>query len=64
VLIIAHNVQFVTGAGRRQSPPMKSIPVDHPFQIIGVDNMKLPVATRGNSYAIVFKDLFTKWPMV
>jgi len=26
---------IVTGAGRRQSPQMKSIPVDHPFQIIG-----------------------------
>ena len=55
---------IVTGAGRRQSPPMKSIPVDHPFQIIGVDIMELPVTTSGNRYAIVFQDLFTKWPMV
>ena len=55
---------IVTGVGRRQSPPMKSIPVDHPFQIIGVDIMELPVTTSGNKYAIVFQDLFTKWPMV
>jgi len=62
----AHNCPqcaIVTGAGRRQSPPMKSIPVDHPFQI-GVDIMELSVTTRGNRYAIVFQDLFTKWPMV
>jgi len=26
--------------------------------------MELPVTTRGNRYAIVFQDLFTKWPMV
>ena len=28
---------MATGVGRRQSPPMKSIPVDHPFQIVGID---------------------------
>ena len=55
---------IVTGAGRRQSPQMKSIPVDHPFQIVGVDIMELPVTTRRNKYAIVIQDLFTKWLMV
>ena len=55
---------IVTGAGRRQLPPMKSIPVDHLFQIIGVDIMELPVTISGNRYAIVFQDLFTKWLMV
>ena len=50
--------------GKRQSPPMKSIPVDHPFQIVGIDIMELPLTTNGNKYAIVFQDLFTKWPMV
>ena len=43
---------------------MKSIPVDHPFQIISVDIVELPVTTSGNRYAIVFQDLFTKCPMV
>ena len=51
---------IATGVGRRQSPPMKPIPVDHPFQIVGVDIMKLPLTTNGNKYAIVFQDLFTK----
>ena len=55
---------IATGVGRRQSPPMQSIPVDHPFQIVGVDIMELPLTTNGNRYAIVFQDLFTKWPMV
>ena len=55
---------IATGIGRRQSPPMKSIPVDHPFQIVGVDIMELPLTTNGNRYVIVFQDLFTKWPMV
>ena len=54
----------VTGPGRKQLPPLQSIPVDHPFQIVGVDIMELPLATNGNKYAIIFQDLFTKWPMV
>ena len=45
---------IATGVGRRQSPPMKSIPVDCPFQIVGVDIMELPLTTNGNRYAIFF----------
>ena len=33
---------IVTGSGRRQPPPMQPNPVDHPFQIIGIDIMELP----------------------
>ena len=55
---------LVTCVGRKQSPPMKPIPVHHPFQIVDVDIMELPLTTNGNRYAIVFQDLFTKWPMV
>ena len=59
----------VTGNGKKQLPPLQSIPlqsipVSHPFQIVGVDIMELPLTTNGNKYAIVFQDLFTKWPMV
>ena len=43
---------------------MKSIPVDHPFQTVDVDIMELPLTTNRNKYAIVFQDLFIKWPMV
>jgi len=38
--------------------------VDHPFQITRVDIMELPLTASGNRYAVVFKDLFTKWPLV
>ena len=54
----------VTKAGRKRLPPLQSIPVNHPFQIVGVDIIELPLTTNGNKYAIVFQDLITKWPMV
>ena len=41
----------------------RSKPVDHPFKIMGVDIMELPLITKGNKYLIAFQDLFTKWPM-
>ena len=55
-----------TSMGRSEQksiPPLKPIAVDHPFQIVGVDIMELPLTTRGNKYLIVFQNLFTKWPM-
>ena len=48
---------------QKKIPPLMPIPVDHPFQIMGVDIMELPLTTKGNKYLIVFQDLFTKWPM-
>ena len=39
------------------------IPVDHPFQIMGVDIMELSLTTKGNKYLIFFQNLFTKLPM-
>ena len=55
---------IVEGTGRKQKPPLTPIPTQHPFQVIGVDIMELPLTTKGNRYLIVFQDLFTKWPMV
>ena len=54
----------VTGVGRRWKPPLHPIPVQRPFQIIGVDIMELPVTTQGNRYVVVFQDFLTKWPLV
>ena len=54
----------VTGAGRQHRPPLHPIPVERPFQKIGVDIMDLPCTDRGNRDVIVFQDMFTKWPMV
>ena len=42
----------------------ESIPVDQPFQVVGVDITEPPLITNGNRNAIVFQDLFTKWPIV
>lgn len=54
----------VSGSGRIQRPPLHPIPVQKPFQIIGVDIMELPITENGNKYVIVFQDFLTKWPMV
>jgi len=50
-----------TGTGRKQQLPMHSIPVELPFQIVGVDIME---TANGNRRVIVFQDFFTKWPVV
>ena len=55
---------IASGLGRPSKPTLAPIPVQRPFQIIGVDVMELPVTKRGNRYAIVFQDMFSKWPMV
>ena len=54
----------VTGAGQQHKPPLHPIPVERPFQKVGVDIMDLPLTERGNRHVIVFQDMFTKWPMV
>ena len=54
----------VSGGGRVLRPPLHPIPVNKPFQIVGVDIMELPKTTQGNKYVLVFQDFLTKWPMV
>ena len=55
---------IVAGGGCQHRPPLYPIPVQRPFQIVGVDLMELPLTQQGNRYVIVFQDFFTKWPMV
>ena len=55
---------IVSGGGRKTKPPLHPIPVQRPFQIIGVDIMELPKTKKGNRYVVVFQDFFSKWPMV
>ena len=45
-------------------PPLTPIPVNGPFDRVGVDVLQLPKTRRGNRYAIVFVDYLTKWPEV
>ena len=51
--------------GRRRSkqPPLQSIPVGEPFEMVGVDILQLPPSNNGNQYVVVFNYL-TKWPEV
>ena len=55
---------FASGTGSVGRPPLQPIPVQRPFQIIGVDIMDLPKTERGNKHVLVFQDFLTKWPMV
>ena len=55
---------IVSGGGHHRPPPLHPIPVQRPFQIIGVDIMDLPKIAIGNKHVIVFQDYLTKWPMV
>jgi len=45
-------------------PPLEPIPVEHPFQILGVDVMDLPKTELGNKHVLVFQDFLTMWPLV
>jgi hypothetical protein len=47
--------------GRAPKPPLVPIPVDGPFDRIGVDVIQFPRSKRGNKYAVVFVDYLTKW---
>ena len=55
---------ITTGFGRRVKPSLHPIPVERPFQILGIDIMDLPITENGNKHVIVIQDLFTKWPFV
>ena len=42
----------VAGGGRVSKPPLHPIPVEKPFQIVGVDIMELPITETGNRYVL------------
>ena len=54
----------VRGQGSRGKPPLVSIPLGGPFDMIGMDFVELHVSTSGNRYALVFQDYLSKWPEV
>ena len=47
-----------------QAPPLKPIPVERVFQIVGVDIMELLKTRNGNWYVVVFQDYLSKWPFL
>ena len=46
--------------GRVIRPPLLPIPVDAPFDRVGVNVVQFPKSKRGNKYAVVFIDYLTK----
>ena len=52
------------GDGRNTRSPLHPIPVNRPFQIVGVDIMDLPVTASGNRHVVVFQDYLSKWPLI
>ena len=50
--------------GLAVKPELTPIPVDGPFDRMGVDVIQFSKSAYGNRYTIVFMDYFTKWPEV
>ena len=50
--------------GRAAHAPLTPIPVNGPFDRVGVDVIQFPRSHLGNQYAVVFVDYLTKWPEV
>ena len=55
---------IVAGGGKVHRPPLHPIPVQHLFQIMGIDIMELSKTVAGNRYVIVLQDFLIKWPMI
>ena len=54
----------MSGGPKLGRPPLQPIPVQKPFQLVGVDIMDLPITEQGNKHVLVFQDFLSKWPMV
>lgn len=50
---------IVTGGQHKHKLYLQPIPVQRPFQIVGVDTMDLPCTKSGNKCVLVFQDMFT-----
>ena len=51
-------------AGPPTVPPLTSIPVEGPFDCIGMDILQMPESGRRHKYVLVFIDHLTKWAEV
>ena len=41
--------------------PMTSIPIDHPWEMVAIDVLQVPMSYQHNKYLLVVQDYFTKW---
>lgn len=46
-----------------QPAPLVNTPIGQPWEMIGVDVLKVPILCCGNYYILVMQDYFTKWPV-
>ena len=44
--------------------PLQPILATRPWEMVGVDVLKVPMSTKGNQYLLVAQDYFSKWPFV
>ena len=41
--------------------PMVNIPIGHPWEMIAIDVLEVPLSSNNNRYLLVIQDYFTKW---
>ena len=46
-----------------QLVPLVNMPIGKPWEMLGVDILKVPMSCQGNSNILVLQDYFTKWPV-
>ena len=46
-----------------QLVPLVNMPIGKPWEMLGVDILKVPMLCQGNSNILVIQDYFTKWPV-
>ena len=42
--------------------PLQPVVASRPWELIGVDILKVPMSAQGNQYILVAQDYFSKWP--
>ena len=45
-------------------PPLTSLPIGRPWQMVVVDILEVPLSTNNNRYLLVVQDYYTKWEEV
>ena len=54
----------IQNVGRTTKQLLTPIPVQGPFDHVGVDVIKFPKSAQGSQYAVVFMEYLIKWPEV
>lgn len=52
----------ITKAPEMQPAPLQPVIASHPWEIVAVDILKVPMSSKGNQYILVAQDYFSKWP--